>query len=189
MTRRQMLGAALLGLAVFVLVLAAAGAWLVYSTAGLQWLAARGGSFVGDGLQIRAVDGTLAGGARAQEIVFATDTLHIRVTDARFTISPWSVLMLSPRIVDLGAARVEVRPEVLVCLGATAAQALLGRQFRVSKERGRLVPSPLAPHALGTVHPSSILRAPDDATRRADMQRFVADLRKVAALLRRPRAA
>ncbi|HEV8143380.1 MAG TPA: UdgX family uracil-DNA binding protein, partial [Methylomirabilota bacterium] len=55
-----------------------------------------------------------------------------------------------------------VKPEVLVCLGATAAQALLGRQFRVSVDRGRFVPSPLAPHALATVHPSAILRAPDD---------------------------
>ncbi|HZP43587.1 MAG TPA: UdgX family uracil-DNA binding protein [Candidatus Binatia bacterium] len=77
-----------------------------------------------------------------------------------------------------------VRPEVLVCLGATAAQALLGRPFRVSVERGRFVPSPLAPRVTATVHPSSILRAPDDATRRAEMARFVADLRTVAAALR-----
>ena len=69
-----------------------------------------------------------------------------------------------------------VKPEVLVCLGATAAQALLGRQFRVSANRGRFVPSPLAPRVLATVHPSSILRAPDDATRHAEMRRFVADL-------------
>jgi DNA polymerase len=82
-----------------------------------------------------------------------------------------------------------VRPQVLVCLGATAAQALLGRQFKVSQERGRPVPSALAPHAMATVHPSSILRAPDDASRRAEMKRFVADLKKVAALLRRTRAA
>jgi DNA polymerase len=82
-----------------------------------------------------------------------------------------------------------VKPEVLVCLGATAAQALLGRQFRVSKDRGRLVPSPLARHVLATVHPSAILRAPDDETRHAEMARFVADLKKVAALLRRHRTA
>ncbi|MBD0329067.1 MAG: UdgX family uracil-DNA binding protein, partial [Thermoleophilia bacterium] len=56
-----------------------------------------------------------------------------------------------------------VRPHVLVCLGSTAAQALLGRQFRVTRERGTLVESPLAPHATATVHPSSILRAPDEA--------------------------
>jgi DNA polymerase len=80
-----------------------------------------------------------------------------------------------------------VCPAVLVCLGATAARALLGPKFRVTVERGRLVPSPLAPHVLATVHPSSVLRAPDDETRRAEMARFVADLRRVAVLLRRPR--
>jgi uracil-DNA glycosylase family protein len=82
-----------------------------------------------------------------------------------------------------------IKPEVLVALGATAAQALLGRQFRVSTDRGRFVPSPLAPHVLATVHPSAILRAPDDETRRAAMDRFVDDLKKVGALLRRRRAA
>ena len=73
-----------------------------------------------------------------------------------------------------------VKPRVLVCLGATAAQALLGRQFRVTVRRGELIPSPLAPVVLATVHPSSILRAPDDDTRRMEMERFVDDLRKVA---------
>jgi DNA polymerase len=82
-----------------------------------------------------------------------------------------------------------VKPDVLVCLGATAAQALLGRGFRVSRERGRFVPSPLAPYAMATVHPSSILRAPDDETRRREMERFVADLTNVAAVLRRRAAA
>jgi DNA polymerase len=82
-----------------------------------------------------------------------------------------------------------VKPEVLVCLGATAAQALLGRQFRVSVDRGRFVPSPLAPRVLATVHPSAILRAPDDETRHAEMKRFVADLRIVAAAVNRRRAA
>ena len=73
-----------------------------------------------------------------------------------------------------------VKPTVVVCLGATAAQALLGRQFRVSQERGRLVPSPLARHVIATVHPSSILRAPDDESRHAEMERFVADMKRVA---------
>ena len=53
-----------------------------------------------------------------------------------------------------------IQPQVLVCLGATAAQALFGRQFRVSRQRRQWVESPLAPHATATVHPSSILRAP-----------------------------
>ncbi|MGH7277207.1 MAG: UdgX family uracil-DNA binding protein [Candidatus Rokuibacteriota bacterium] len=76
-----------------------------------------------------------------------------------------------------------VKPRVIVCLGATAAQALLGRQFRVSRQRGEWVLSPLAPRVMATVHPSSILRAPDEETRRVEMQRFVEDLRKVAAAL------
>jgi DNA polymerase len=73
-----------------------------------------------------------------------------------------------------------VKPHAIVCLGATAAQALLGRQFKVTAHRGELIPSPLAPLVLATVHPSSILRAPDDETRRREMARFTQDLRKVA---------
>jgi uracil-DNA glycosylase family protein len=76
-----------------------------------------------------------------------------------------------------------VKPRVLVCLGATAAQALLGRAFKVSQQRGRFVESPLAPRVLATVHPSSILRAPDEERRRAEMKRFVADLKRIAAEL------
>ena len=66
------------------------------------------------------------------------------------------------------------KPHVIVCLGATAAQALLGRAFKVSQHRGTFVPSTLAPRVMATVHPSSILRAPDEETRRADLRRFVA---------------
>jgi uracil-DNA glycosylase len=73
-----------------------------------------------------------------------------------------------------------IRPKVLVCLGATAAQALLGRQFRVSRQRGEFIESPLGPRVLATVHPSSLLRAPDEETRRVERERFVEDLRKVA---------
>ena len=76
-----------------------------------------------------------------------------------------------------------VKPQVLVCLGATAAQALLGRAFKVSTQRGTFVPSPLAPRVTATVHPSSILRAPDDESRRVEMGRFVRDLKRVAAEL------
>src|SRR2546421_129632 len=74
-----------------------------------------------------------------------------------------------------------VKPRVVVLLGATAAQALLGRGFKVSQQRGTFVPSPIAPRVTATVHPSSILRAPDDESRRAEMKRFVADLKRVAA--------
>ncbi len=74
-------------------------------------------------------------------------------------------------------------PRVLVCLGATAARALLGDAFRVTRDRGKPIPSSLAPAILATVHPSSILRAVDDETRHAEMDRFVADLGVVARLL------
>jgi DNA polymerase len=78
-----------------------------------------------------------------------------------------------------------LQPHVLVCLGATAAQALLGKAFKVSQRRGEFVASSLAPLVTATVHPSSILRAPDDDARRAEMKLFVADLKKVAAALSR----
>src|SRR5579883_1068263 len=76
-----------------------------------------------------------------------------------------------------------LKPKVVVCLGATAAQALLGRDFRVTQHRGEFVKSPLAPYVMATVHPSSILRAPDDETRHEEMRRFVADLKKLSHLL------
>ena len=63
-----------------------------------------------------------------------------------------------------------IKPKVIVCLGATAAQALLGPQFRVSKQRGQFIESTLAPYIMATVHPSSILRAPDDETRRDEKE-------------------
>jgi DNA polymerase len=75
-----------------------------------------------------------------------------------------------------------VRPRVLVCLGATAAQALLGRDFRVTKQRGELVDSDLAENVIATVHPSSILRA-DDETREMEYRELVGDLEKVAGLI------
>jgi uracil-DNA glycosylase len=72
-----------------------------------------------------------------------------------------------------------LQPRLIVCLGATAAQAIISRAFRVTRDRGTFVDSPLGP-AFATVHPSSVLRARDDETRRAERARFVADLRKVA---------
>jgi uracil-DNA glycosylase len=72
-----------------------------------------------------------------------------------------------------------LKPQVIVCLGATAAQALLGKAFRVTQHRGELMRSALAPFLMATVHPSSILRAPDDETRHTEMQRFVEDLKKL----------
>lgn len=76
-----------------------------------------------------------------------------------------------------------IKPQVLVCLGATAAQALLGRAFSVTRQRGQLVESTLAPHVIATVHPSSILRA-DENSRHEQMRAFVGDLAKVAQLIK-----
>ena len=80
----------------------------------------------------------------------------------------------------LDAELAVVKPRVLVALGATAGQALLGRQFRVTKQRGELLDSPLAEYVLATIHPSAILRAED---RDREYAGFVADLEKVAELL------
>jgi uracil-DNA glycosylase family protein len=98
-----------------------------------------------------------------------------------------------PNAAEIGACRpwleIEialVRPHALVCLGATAAQALLGKTFKVSRQRGEFVESSLAPLVMATVHPSSILRARDDESRRQEMERFVADLRKLVGGLGRP---
>jgi DNA polymerase len=68
------------------------------------------------------------------------------------------------------------RPRIIICLGATAAQALLGKEFSVMRQRGKFVPSPLAPRVIATVHPSSILRAQDDESRREQKQAFIRDL-------------
>jgi uracil-DNA glycosylase family protein len=76
-----------------------------------------------------------------------------------------------------------VKPRAIVCLGATAAQALLGRQFKVTEHRGTFITSTLAPLVMATVHPSSILRERDDEARHREQDRFVNDLRKVARAL------
>jgi DNA polymerase len=94
------------------------------------------------------------------------DTLEI------FACKPW-----------LEAEIAVVKPQIVVCLGATAAQTLLGRKFRVTQQRGEVFASEFAPRVTATVHPSSILRAPDDETRRLERQRFVEDLQKVARVL------
>ena len=77
-----------------------------------------------------------------------------------------------------------LKPQVVVCLGATAAQALIAPTFKVTQQRGKLIPSSLAPHVMATVHPSSILRAPDDAARDQEMKLFIADLKAVAKVIR-----
>jgi DNA polymerase len=73
-----------------------------------------------------------------------------------------------------------VKPQILVLLGATAAQALLGRDFRVSLQRGQFIERPGLPLTMATAHPSSILRAPDEETRDLEMRAFVQDLKRLA---------
>ena len=83
----------------------------------------------------------------------------------------------------LEAELVVVQPRVLVCLGATASQSLLGKQFRVTKERGKSLESDLAEHVTATIHPSAILRQRDDASRHRELASFVEDLKLVASVL------
>ncbi len=78
-----------------------------------------------------------------------------------------------------------VRARVLVCLGATAAQALLGRAFRVTRDRGKVLRSPLAPAVVATAHPASVLRAADAASRRREREALVHDLQVVREALAR----
>jgi DNA polymerase len=101
-----------------------------------------------------------------------------------------------PNALEVAACRpwldAEIRltkPDVVVLMGATAAQALLGKNFKVTQERGKLLNSDLAPNVIATVHPSSILRAPDDDSRHAEMAHFIDDLRVVAEVVQRRKAA
>jgi uracil-DNA glycosylase family protein len=101
-----------------------------------------------------------------------------------------------PNAIEISACRpwldaeiAVVRPQIVVLLGATAAQAILGRQFRVTQQRGRWVQSDIAPYVLATVHPSSILRAEDEQSRHEEMRRFIDDLKPVAEQLHRRVAA
>ena len=96
---------------------------------------------------------------------------RIHATPKRFEIDacrPW-----------LDAEIAAVKPEAVVLLGATAAKAILGASFRVTRQRGELVDSDIAPVVTATIHPSAILRAPDEETREAERRAFAADLESV----------
>lgn len=87
-------------------------------------------------------------------------------------------------------AEIEVtRPEVVVLLGASAAQGILGRDFRVTQHRGEWIESELAPYVMATVHPSSILRAPDEESRHEEMRKFIVDLTLAAKQIQERKAA
>jgi uracil-DNA glycosylase family protein len=97
-----------------------------------------------------------------------------------------------PRQLEIAACRpwleaeiAVTKPEVVVCLGATSAQSLLGSKFRVTERRGEAMPSTLAPFIVATVHPSSILRAPDEEARQEAMTAFVDDMKTIAGVLRK----
>ncbi len=124
------------------------------------------------------------------------DRRHVYITNAvkHFKWKPQGKRRLhqKPNAAEINACRpwldaeiATVKPHLLVLLGATAAQALLGRDFRVSVQRGQLIERSGLPAMMATVHPSSILRAPDDETRELEMRAFMQDLKRVAQHLRR----
>jgi uracil-DNA glycosylase len=82
----------------------------------------------------------------------------------------------------LNAEITALKPKIIVCLGATAVQTLLGRSFRVTQHGGEFLESTIAPYAMATVHPSAILRAPDGDSRHKQERQFLADLKKIAAI-------
>jgi DNA polymerase len=134
----------------------------------------------------RLLDQALAGAGIDRSAVYVTNVVK------HFKWEPRGKRRLheKPRISEILACRpwldVEidlVEPRAIVCLGATAAQSLLGRTFKVTASRGQLVQSSLAPVVVATVHPSSILRAPDADARRAEMARLIADLSVVVRAL------
>src|SRR5215471_7567827 len=101
-----------------------------------------------------------------------------------------------PNTVEINACRpwldAEIRviqPEVVVLLGATAAQGIVGRNFRLTQHRGEWLQSDIAAYVTATVHPSSILRAVDDESRHEEMRKFIEDLKKVAAKIHKRKAA
>ena len=141
----------------------------------------------------KLLDGALAQAGIARKEVYVTNVVkHFKWSGERGKRR----IHKKPRSVEIRACRpwLEaelriVKPRVLVCLGASAAQSLLGKDFSVNRQRGQPVESPLAPYATATVHPSSILRAPDDQARHQQMQAFVKDLKKIARLARMNEAA
>lgn len=143
-----------------------------------------GAPFVGPAGKV--LDRALAAAGIARERAYATNV----VKHFKWTPRGKRRLHQTPNVAEQAACRpwleaelAVVRPKVLVALGATAATSLLGRGFRVTRDRGRFVESPLAPYVLATVHPSSILRARDDDERHLAMEGFVADLAVAASVL------
>ncbi len=134
----------------------------------------------------RLLDEALEAAAIDREAVYVTNAVKHFKWEARgkrriHAKPTWSEVAACRPWLD--AELETVAPKVLVCLGATAAQALLGRQFRVTKERGTWIESELADFVTATIHPSAILRQRSDEDRHAEMARFVDDLKRVARVL------
>jgi DNA polymerase len=134
----------------------------------------------------RVLDEALAAAGIDRDLAYVTNAVKHFKWQARgkrriHAKPAWSELAACRPWLDAELA--VVKPKVLVCLGATAAQALLGRQFRVTRQRGEWVESELAERVTATIHPSAILHQQDDESRHAEMEAFVADLRKVAAVI------
>jgi DNA polymerase len=134
----------------------------------------------------RLFDEALAAAGIDRELAYVTNAVKHFKWQARgkrriHAKPAWSELAACRPWLDAELAA--VKPKVLVCLGATAAQSLLGRQFRVTRQRGEWIESDLAAHVTATIHPSSILRQQDDESRHTEMESFVRDLSKVAAVL------
>ncbi len=135
----------------------------------------------------RVLDRALAAAEIDRELVYVTNVVkhfHYRARGKRRIHQRPQAVHIAACRPWLNAELAVVKPRVLVCMGGTAAQALLGRQIRVTRDRGQLMPSELAPWTTVTVHPSSILRAVDEPARRAAFEAFVEDMRIVAGALR-----
>ena len=136
--------------------------------------------------------GAVLGKALAEAGIACAD-VYITNAVKHFSWEPRGKIRIhkKPRASQIAACRpwleAEIRlinPKLIVLMGATAAHSLLGPGFRVTRHRGELIESPYAPLVTVTVHPSSILRAPDETTRNEQMKRFVNELRSAAARLR-----
>jgi DNA polymerase len=139
----------------------------------------------------RVLDGALAAAGIPREDVYVTNV----VKHFKFTRRGKRRIHDKPTQYEVAACRPwldseleRVAPDIVVVLGATAAQSLLGRMFRVTKERGIERATSLAPHTFATVHPASVLRAPDEAQREEARQAFFADLQAVGECYRRVHA-
>jgi DNA polymerase len=131
----------------------------------------------------RLLDKALAEAGIERKRVYVTNV----VKHFKFIVRGKRRLHKKPTVIEIRACRPwleaeieKVKPQGILCLGATPAQALLGNAFRVTKDRGKPVPSNLAPMVMATVHPSSLLREPDPAAREENYKTFVGDLKKAA---------